>query len=46
MVLAVCLGGYIHQYMFCEVVLKCQDISDSRWLVQLQSGLYAGKVIL
>ena len=38
------VGGYICQHMLCEVVLEYQGISDSRWLVWLQSGLYAGEV--
>ena len=38
------IRGHIHQYVFCEVVLEHQDISNSRWLVWLQSGLYVGEV--
>ena len=32
------------QHMLQEVVLEYHDISDPRWLVWLQSGLYAGEV--
>ena len=34
----------ICQYMLREEVLEHQDVSNSRWLVWLQGGLYAGKI--
>ena len=40
------IGGQICQYMLCEVVLEYQDISNFRWLVQLQGCLYAGKIYM
>ena len=40
------IWGHIHQYMLCEVVLEYQDVSNSKWLVQLQGCLYAGKIYM
>ena len=38
------IGGHTCQHVLHEVVLEHQDISNSRWLVWLQNGLYAGEV--
>ena len=40
------IRGHICQYMLHEVVLEYQDVSDFRWLVQLQGCLYAGKIYM
>ena len=40
------MGGHICQYILHEVVLEYQDISNYRWLVQLQGCLYAGKIYM
>ena len=37
---------HICQYMLCEVVLEYQDVSNCRWLVQLQGCVYAGKIYM
>ena len=37
------VGGHICHYMFCEMVLEHQDISDLRQSIQLQGCLYASK---
>ena len=44
--LAIWLGGHICQNMFCEVVLKHQDVGNSRQLVKLHGHLYAGKIYM